>query len=99
MLERVFRRLCSGPPSSERQRQPPASKRLSEVQVPTLMITGQEDVTAIRDVSNLLSEGIPDARWLDLAGTAHLPPMEQPHEVNTALRQLLSSATTCGHGC
>lgn len=97
MLERVFRRLWSGPPSSERQLQPPASKRLSEVQVPTLVITGQEDVTAIRDVSNLLSEGIPDARWLDLAGTAHLPPMEQPHKVNTALRQLLSSATACGH--
>lgn len=46
----------------------------------------------IQEISALLADGISGARRLDLAATAHLPPMERPAEVTGALSELLAQA-------
>lgn len=92
MLRGVFERQWTGEPVVERQLQPPASGRLAEVRVPTLVINGRDDVPWIQDVSDLLSKGIAGARRLDIADTAHLPPVERPAQVTAAIRDQLRTA-------
>jgi 3-oxoadipate enol-lactonase len=59
---------------------PPASERLGEVKVPTLVLTGDEDVADIHLVADRLAAGIPGAERATIAGAAHLPNLERPEE-------------------
>jgi 3-oxoadipate enol-lactonase len=59
---------------------PPASQRLGEVQAPTLVITGDEDVGDIHRIAEQLAAEIPGASRATIAGAAHLPNLEQPEE-------------------
>jgi 3-oxoadipate enol-lactonase len=59
---------------------PPASQRLGEVNVPTLVVTGDEDVDDIRVMGDRLGRDIPKAERAAIAGAAHLPNLEQPEE-------------------
>jgi 3-oxoadipate enol-lactonase len=61
---------------------PPASTRLSEVRVPTLVLTGDEDVGDIHEIADKLAAGIPRAERATIADTAHLPSLERPDEFN-----------------
>lgn len=86
----MFRRLWGGPPRTEQPADPPAVHRLGSVRTPTLVINGSCDVPRIQEVSSLLAQGIPGARRVDLADTAHLPPLERPDVVTSALRAFLT---------
>jgi 3-oxoadipate enol-lactonase len=59
---------------------PPASRRLGEVSVPTLVITGDEDVRDILQIADRLAREIPGAERARIAGAAHLPSLERPEE-------------------
>jgi pimeloyl-ACP methyl ester carboxylesterase len=59
---------------------PPASQRLGDVDVPTLVVTGDEDVDDIRVVGDRLARAIPGAERANIPGAAHLPNLEQPEE-------------------
>jgi 3-oxoadipate enol-lactonase len=59
---------------------PPASQRLGEVKVPTLVVTGDEDVDDIRVMGDRLARDIPGAERATIAEAAHLPNLEQPDE-------------------
>lgn len=59
---------------------PPASQRLGEVAVPTLVLTGDEDVADIHAIAERLAGGIPGAQRATIAGAAHLPNLERPDE-------------------
>jgi 3-oxoadipate enol-lactonase len=59
---------------------PPASERLGEVKVPTLVLTGDEDVTDIHQIADQLTAGIPGAERATMADAAHLPSLERPEE-------------------
>ncbi|GAA1960531.1 alpha/beta hydrolase [Kitasatospora viridis] len=85
------RRLWEGPSVPEQPLSPPASGRLAEVAVPTLVVSGLADSPEILAVSRLLADGIPHARHLELPDTGHLPAMERPAEVTAALGELLGS--------
>jgi pimeloyl-ACP methyl ester carboxylesterase len=87
MLEGVFRRSWSGPPSTEVPADPPAIGRLSQVRVPTLVVNGLADAPWIQDVSATLASGIAGAQRLDLPDTGHLPPLERPAETTDAIRR------------
>ncbi|MER5625060.1 alpha/beta fold hydrolase [Streptosporangium sp. NPDC002544] len=91
MCRGVFERLWSGPPSAERQLDPPAKGRLGEIGVPTLVVNGLADVPQIQAVSGLLADGIAGARRLDLPRTGHLPPLERPTETTSALAEFLGA--------
>ena len=58
--------------------QPPESERLAEVKVPTLVLTGDEDVADIHRIADRLAVGIPGAERATIAGAAHLPSLERP---------------------
>jgi 3-oxoadipate enol-lactonase len=60
--------------------EPPASERLADVQAPTLVVTGEEDVRDIHEIADKLVAGIPGAEHATIAGAGHLPSLERPDE-------------------
>jgi 3-oxoadipate enol-lactonase/4-carboxymuconolactone decarboxylase len=66
-----------------------ATKDLKQIQVPTLVIGGNHDVsTPWQGCSEILAKEIPGARAARLA-TTHLSNLEQPHAFNAALMDFL----------
>ena len=91
MARGVFAREWRDPVSEEAGFDPPLIARLTEIAVPTLVISGGADVPDIQEVSGLLARQIPGARAIQLADTGHLAPVERPREINTILREYLAS--------
>jgi len=60
--------------------EPPASERLGEIGVPTLVVTGDEDVADIHQMADRLAAGIASAERATIADAAHLPNLERPEE-------------------
>ena len=54
--------------------------RLDEIQVPTLVVVGAEDVPDIHAIADKLANEIPGARRATIENTAHVPSMERPEE-------------------
>ncbi|MDT4927043.1 MAG: hypothetical protein QOG01_4756 [Pseudonocardiales bacterium] len=91
MTRGVFTRLWRDPESTDIDPEPPLLSRLGEIAAPTLVVSGRADVSGIQDLSGLLARGIPGARHIALHDTAHLPPVERPNEVTTALLEFLGA--------
>jgi pimeloyl-ACP methyl ester carboxylesterase len=91
MCRDVFAREWNGPIFTERCLAPPALGRLSQVKVPTLVVNGLADLPEVQEIAGLLADGIGGARRLDLPATGHLPPLERPAQITTALTQLLAA--------
>lgn len=68
---------------------PPAITRLKEIQAPTLIIAGDQDVLDILVIADLLQKHIPRAETLVIPGAAHMVTMEQPEQVNRAVLRFL----------
>ena len=68
---------------------PPVSGRLHEIQCPTLVLVGEEDVADMREISTHIADSIQDARLVTVPRTAHLPSLERPAEVNSLLLAFL----------
>jgi 3-oxoadipate enol-lactonase len=56
------------------------AERLGEIQAPTLVLVGEEDVPDIKAIAERLAREIPNARFESIANTAHAPSMERPEE-------------------
>jgi 3-oxoadipate enol-lactonase len=69
--------------------EPPAINRLAEVNVPTLIVVGDQDMPEVLDVADTLEQGITGATKVVLAGTAHHPNMEKPGEFNRIVLEFL----------
>jgi len=70
--------------------EPPESERLGEVKVPTLVVTGDEDVNDIHRIADRLATGIPGAERATIAGAAHLPNLERPEDFDRVVLDFLS---------
>lgn len=66
-----------------------ARDRLAEVNAPTLVIAGAEDVATPPAHAELLARRIPDAELLTVPGAAHLANLERPEAVTHAIRRHL----------
>ena len=66
----------------ERPPDPPAAKRLADIQAPTLLVVGDLDRPEIGARADLLERSIPHATKVIIPGTAHIPNMEKPGEFN-----------------
>lgn len=93
MAAGVFAREWREAASQEIEPDPPLLARLSEIAVPTLVISGLSDVSYVQEVSTLLARGIPGARTVELADTGHLPPVERPAEIAGILHGYLAALT------
>jgi 3-oxoadipate enol-lactonase len=79
-MQRSVYELQEGTDVRANRLDPPASQRLGELRVPTLVITGDEDFEDIRRIGDRLAAEIPGAERATIAHTAHLPNLERPHE-------------------
>jgi proline iminopeptidase len=68
--------------------------RLSEIQVPTLVVAGRFDFLFPTEHQVALAAGIPNAHLEIIECAGHNPQMEQPAEVIKAIRSFLAEKTT-----
>ena len=64
---------------------PPAWPRIERIAVPVLVAWGDLDFPHLVERCGELVRRLPDARALELPGTAHLPPLEAPERFGPAL--------------
>jgi pimeloyl-ACP methyl ester carboxylesterase len=59
---------------------PPAIRRLSKIEVPTLVVVGERDDPDNRSISDLLKEHIERATKVTVRGAGHMVNLEKPEE-------------------
>jgi 3-oxoadipate enol-lactonase len=69
---------------------PPASKRLKEIKVPTLAIVANLDMPSINKIADLITKDATDSRKIMVMGSAHLINMEKREEFNAVVLNFLS---------
>lgn len=79
----------SNPDPGELRRPEPVWDRLSEIAVPTLVMSGDLDLPDQATVEQGMVERIPDARLVALPGVAHLPQLENDEACLTAITEFL----------
>jgi len=65
--------------------------RLHQIQTPTLVLTGKEDLLVPPENSRLLADAIPGARLIEFDDAGHIFFAEKADEVNRALSEFFSS--------
>lgn len=63
--------------------------QLGELTLPVTVAVGEYDATFIADHARQLAASVPGATYLDLAGSAHLPYLDVPEQVISAVRAVL----------
>jgi pimeloyl-ACP methyl ester carboxylesterase len=71
--------------------EPPAAGRLDEIRVPALLIVGDLDRPVMYSAANFMETHIARAQKVVMAGTAHLPNMEQPNRFNQLVLDFLQA--------
>ncbi|WP_137285174.1 alpha/beta fold hydrolase [Halorussus salinisoli] len=64
--------------------------RLDDVAVPTLALVGEHDKLTPPEYHEELADAIPDARYREVRGAAHLAMLEEPEGFNAAVEEFLS---------
>jgi len=62
---------------------------LPHIQVPTLIVVGEEDFFTPEPIARLMSDAIPGAQLAVVAGAGHLPNMEKPEAFNEVVYNFL----------
>jgi 3-oxoadipate enol-lactonase len=70
---------------------PPAIGRLSEINVPALIIIGERDSTDNQNIADLLHEGIHSSSKEIIEGAGHMVNIEKPQRFNSIVLDFLSS--------
>jgi len=78
-----------GPEVDEIEPDPPASTRLADLTMPTLVLCGDLDLPEKLELSKQLSCELPDARFETITGAAHMLNMERPEAFNRAVLDFL----------
>jgi 2-succinyl-6-hydroxy-2,4-cyclohexadiene-1-carboxylate synthase len=68
----------------------PDVDRLTDLNVPALLLTGSEDLPDFRLVADLIQAAAPSVRRIDYAGAGHLLPLERPEEVAADIAAFLA---------
>ena len=77
--------------SPQRVLEPSVGGRISEIQVPTLILTAEHDIPACLEVADLLDESLPDSRKITIEETGHLLHMEKPEKFNQHLTDFIKT--------
>jgi 3-oxoadipate enol-lactonase len=68
----------------------PAVDRLTDLDLPALVLVGTLDLADIRMAADLIAEHVPAAETAVIDGAAHLPALERPDEVGPVLATFLA---------
>ena len=68
---------------------PPASRRLNDVQAPVLVTAGALDMQHVLTIADYLAEHLPNARKVVVPDAGHMLPMEQPAAFNRIVLEFL----------
>jgi pimeloyl-ACP methyl ester carboxylesterase len=79
------------PPTGMNTDAPIAYGRLDEVSVPTLVLCGNLDLPGIQERSRYVATNVSRGLFHQIAGVAHLPSLEQPQEVTSAIVDFIAS--------
>jgi pimeloyl-ACP methyl ester carboxylesterase len=71
-------RALAAPPRGEEEELPARWDQLAEIAVPTLVVVGEHDLPLLVDRARAVAVSVPGARLAVLAGSAHLPMLDQP---------------------
>ncbi|WP_428118319.1 alpha/beta fold hydrolase [Candidatus Poriferisodalis sp.] len=66
---------------------------LGRIAAPTLVVVGEHDEVTPPRASQRLAEGIPDARYVEVAAAGHLANQEQPDAFNDAIAEFIEDVT------
>lgn len=69
-------------------------QRLGEITVPTLALWGSDDAVITPEQARLVSDSVVTGRGIEIAGAAHLAPIEKPDEVAAALLDFFLNNTS-----
>jgi pimeloyl-ACP methyl ester carboxylesterase len=69
---------------------PDVTELLPGIDVPTLVVVGQDDVIATVDEMQAIADAIPDAAWLVVPQAGHMSPLENPDVFNEALAEFVT---------
>jgi len=67
----------------------PVLDALPELKMPALIVSGKEDHTLPSFHSKRMAQKLPNARHIEVAGAAHLVPLETPDEANPLILDFL----------
>lgn len=68
---------------------PDLAQRLGELDVPALLLVGEEDQPDMKAIVERLARELPGARRATIPATAHVPTMERPREFDQLVRPFL----------
>ena len=85
MMEAVPPQTIEHALSAMRDR-PDMTEALSSIATPTLILVGDADAITPPDVAQGMQKRMPNAEMVVIAGAGHMSPMEQPAQVNRAIR-------------
>jgi len=71
---------------------PDSMETLKTINVPTLIVTGDEDVLTGVEEAEIMRRGIQGSRMTVIAKAGHYSPWEQPEGVGKLVRQFLDAA-------
>ena len=72
-------------------KRPDVTRLLGEITCPTLVVVGQLDAISTADEMHTIARAIPGAHFVEIAGSGHMSPMENPAEFNAAVLEFLNS--------
>lgn len=90
MCSRNIMREWSLPLVQERFLQPPIIDRLRDLSMPTLIVNGTHDPSAIQEIADLMALRIAGAKRVDL-DAGHLPQIERPEETTRVLLEFVGA--------
>ena len=69
---------------------PPAIGRLSQIEIPTLIVTAEYDVEACVEIANLMQKDIKGSIKVSINGAGHLMNMDKPEEFNKLISDFIN---------
>jgi hypothetical protein len=73
----------------EQRLSPPAIKRLSEIQCSVLVIVGDQDLAHIKEIADLIVQGVARGKRVTIPGAGHIVNLDAPEAFNEALEAFL----------
>jgi 3-oxoadipate enol-lactonase len=94
MQRRAFEVTADWDDVEEQELDPPALDRLTEVEVPVLVLVGGLDLDTVHDAAGRVVAGIAGARRVDWPDAGHLPSLENPAGFAELLQQWVKDTST-----